>query len=168
MNIETYKYVNEIVKRIKNRFDQEDVAQEVLCLLIEKDLLDIELDNGLKNYIKGIIWNISTHYYNHYNDAQCKDVEPIKHFIPYNEDDELNIEAEKKYKLLLSALKYYILNSYKKKNKSYTIFKVWYLRHKNYSYEYIMKKLGLGYKTCIESNYLGKKKVLELFKDIKD
>jgi hypothetical protein len=158
MNIETYNYVQKISKTIKNKPDIDDVSQEVLLILLEKNLLDTELTEELKNYIKGIVWNYSTTLYNDFHKdtfAITSTAENIPEYtvtVTYLSDSD-------QYKESLRTIRDYVFRNYYSKNKGLTKWRVFYLQLINNDYQYVSERLGLTYKTCIEYNYQALKEI---------
>lgn len=160
MNIETYNYVQKISKTIKNKPDIDDVSQEVLLILLEKNLLDSELTEELKNYIKGIVWNYSTTLYNDFHKdtfAITSTAENIPEYtvtVTYLSDTE-------QFKESLRRIRDYVFRNYYKKDKALTKWKVFYLQLINNDYKYVSNRLGLTHQTCIEYNYQALKEIRE-------
>ncbi|SIS88748.1 sigma-70 RNA polymerase sigma factor region 4 domain-containing protein [Belliella pelovolcani] len=153
---QVHNYVIKQTEKIKNKEDYDDVVQSVLLVLIQKNLYNTECDDKLKNYIKGIIWNISTtiykqgYYYTTYTDC-INDYEYI--YNTNNNEEPFYIDETEEYKKLLHNIRTYIFENYYKKNKSIIKWKCWYLKLKGYDYRYISDRLNLTYKSCIEYNY---------------
>lgn len=158
MNIQIYDYVNTISKSIKNKSDIEDVSQEVLLVLISKGLIDNELTEGLKNYIKGIVWNYSTTLYNDFNkDTYSITGDALN--IPEYVSSSYYISDSVKYKESLRTIKDYVFREYYMKGIGLTKWRVFYLQLVNNDYKYVSDRLGLSYKTCIEYNYQALKEI---------
>lgn len=158
MNIQIYDYVQTVVKSIKNKSDIDDVSQEVLLILISKGLIDSELNEGLQNYIKGIVWNYSTTLYNEFN----KDTFSITGDalnIPEYVSNTSYVSDSILYKESLRTIKDYVFREYYKKGKGLTKWRVFYLQLLNNDYKYVSERLGLTYKTCIEYNYQALKEI---------
>ncbi len=158
MNNETYNFVTTFTKKIKNKSDIEDVQQQVLLILIEKNLIDKELNEGLKNYIKGMIFNISTTIYNQFN----KDTFPISNecnSIIDNDNDSEYLSESIEYTTTLSIIRKYIFENYYKKKKNLAKWRVFYLQLINNNYKFVSQRLNLNYSTCIEYNYQALKEI---------
>lgn len=164
MNTEIYDYVTTFTKKIKNKEDVNDVQQQVLLILCEKNLIQSKLDDGLKNYIKGIVFNVSTTLYNkfNYNTTYFPEGFDIEH------QEEEPVDEKKVYNQLMSKIKKLVLEKYYKKNKSITKWKVFYLYQKGYGYKYIQKRLNISYQTAIEYNYQCMKEIKQRFKLIEN
>ncbi|WP_339755151.1 hypothetical protein [Algoriphagus aquimarinus] len=158
MNTETYDYVQKIAKSIKNKSDVEDVAQEVLLILLEKNLLDKELTEGLQNYIKGIVWNYSTTLYNDFRKDTFQITSTVDN-IPEYTVSTTYLSDSQQYKETLRTIKDYVFRIYYRKGKAITKWRVFYLQLINNDYKYVSKRLGLTYKTCIEYNYQALKEI---------
>ncbi|WP_200974443.1 RNA polymerase sigma factor [Echinicola sp. 20G] len=153
MNSNIYDYVESVCKTIKNKEDFEDVRQEVLLILCEKELIDKPLTDRLKNYIKGIVWNYSTTFYKqfHYGINYLSEEErEIPDFVP---DEVYYIEDTPLFKSTLNEIKQYVFKNYYLIDKKLTRWRVFYLVIKGYSYKEIAKRLSVTYQTAIEYNY---------------
>lgn len=152
INQEIYDYVQEISKKIKNRDDREDVAQETLTILCEKNIIGEPLTPRLREYIKGIVWNYSTTLFNDFHNAvsnRTYNADALPDYVitgTYTEDRE-------DFKQLLSVIRSYVFNNYYKKGKKLTKWRVFYLILKGYSYKDIMVRLNIAYKTVVEYNF---------------
>ncbi|MBW3469092.1 RNA polymerase sigma factor [Arthrospiribacter ruber] len=158
MNNQIINYIYKESEKLKNRQDKEDVAQEVVYIILEKGMGDNELDEGLKNYIKGIIWNYSTTLYNQFNKdtftLTATDIPQYNVTVTYTDERE-------DYKELTSKIRRYVFENYYSKNKKLTKWRVFYLVLKGYDYRYIADRLKIGYKTAIEYNYQALKEIKE-------
>jgi hypothetical protein len=147
-NPATLKYVYQISKRIKHQPHREDVVQDVVITLMGKDLHSVPLDDGLRNYIKGIIWNVSTSFYNKMNNKNMTFTgdytEACYSVIPCMGD------AKDRTDEMYGLIKRYVFDNYYMKEKSLTRWKVFYLRMKGYDYHFIKNKLGVTYYTALE------------------
>jgi len=152
MNNEVYEYTVKQTNRIKNKFDKKDVQQQVMLVLIEKKLHTEKLEDWLQNYIKGIIWNVSTTLHNQFNQDTYSLT--TAHNLLYDESIKVDyIEDRPDYKELISKIKLYVFNTYFSKGKSMTKWKVWYLVHRNWDYKDIATRLNISYRTAIEYQY---------------
>ncbi|ERM82371.1 hypothetical protein P872_18410 [Rhodonellum psychrophilum GCM71 = DSM 17998] len=170
MNTEIYNYILTTSKKIKCKQDIEDVASEVTLILLEKKLMDNELTEPLKNYIKGIIWNYSTTLYNQFRfDTDYIEDNINSHFeIVYDDsNDRMNednhIELSPVYVKSMKVIKQYVFDNYYIKRKRLTKWRVFYLNHLGYDYKFIMKRLNIKYQTCIEYKYQAQKEIKILF-----
>ncbi|SHN29847.1 hypothetical protein SAMN04488057_117109 [Cyclobacterium lianum] len=150
MNLDVYNYVNTISKRIKNKPDIPDVQQEVLLILCNKDLINKPLDNKLKNYIKGIVFNYSTTLYKSFN-WNVNSLEGLT--IVDLKKEVTSICDSDAYKDMIFRIRRYVFENYYLVNKKITRWKVFYLYFKSYSYKEIAIKLNITYHTAIEYNY---------------
>ena len=126
-----------------------------MLVLIEKGLHTKPLDEGLKNYIKGIIFNISTTIYNEnskYTDFSIPD-------IPETETELENLEYEIQLNQMYSVIKSYVYDKYYKTGKGLNRWRILYLRMKGYSYDEICNRLGIQYYSAIQLYYLCKKEL---------
>tara|TARA_R110002020_G_scaffold415166_1_gene624589 strand:- start:25 stop:561 length:537 start_codon:yes stop_codon:yes gene_type:complete len=158
MNIDIYNYVQKISKTIKNKSDIEDVSQEVLLILMEKELLQKELTEELQNYIKGIVWNYSTTLYNDFNKDTFAITGTADNIPEYTVSISYLSDSEQ-FKESLRTIKDYVYRNYYRKNKGLTKWRVFYLQLINNDYQYVSQRLGLTYKTCIEYNYQALKEI---------
>jgi len=165
MNNDIYNYVLKTCKKIKCKDHIEDVQQEVMLVLIEKQIHTGELTEGLKNYIKGIIWNVSHTFY---HKMKPDNVEPIERnssegFTGLKTDKrewmELDIDSSSgdedlKLREMYSDIKKYVFKNYYSRGRDLTRWKVFYLILRGYDYKYIYNRLGIKYSSAIEFNYL--------------
>lgn len=148
MNVRIYSYVQEICRKIKNKSDYDDVVQNVMLILCEKGLVDKTLDDGLKNYIKGIVFNNSTTLFNkdsQYVEMVTTDIKDLQH-----DQEEEYFQMDVNLGLMYSHIKKYVFDNYYMKERSLVRWKVFYLRLKGYDYHYIKKRLNITYCTALE------------------
>ncbi|WP_215225871.1 RNA polymerase sigma factor [Echinicola shivajiensis] len=156
MNQNIYNYVNKITNRIKHKNDIEDVVQNVLMILCEKNLINNELNDTLKNYIKGIVFNQSVTFYKAIHQNQYELSPNITYKLTDEADDTNN---DHQVSELYSTLKTYVFRQYYSRGKNITRWKVYYLRLKGWNYNEIFARLGISYKTAIQYFYLCDKEI---------
>lgn len=154
MNNDIYKYVYTITNKVKNKQDKEDVAQEVLLILCKKNLINNELTEGLKNYIKGIVWNYSTTLYNQFN--QDTFLISSSFDIPENQEE---VNQSNYSKEVLIKIKQYVYSNYYLKGKNLNRWRVFYLWLRGYDYDFISNRLNINRRSCIEYTYLNLKEL---------
>lgn len=161
MNNETYKYVQQICKKIKNKEDIEDTQQNVFLILIEKDLINKPLTIELQNYIKGIVWNTSTTLYNQFNQDTFELTATANNIQDYIDNEPEYVSDSIEFITSLSLIKKYVFENYYKKKKNLMKWRVFYLQLINNDYRYVSDRLKLTHSTCIEYNYLALKEIKE-------
>ncbi|MBC6365786.1 sigma-70 family RNA polymerase sigma factor [Algoriphagus sp. AK58] len=155
MNTEVYNYVYSIANKIKNKSDKEDVAQEVLLILCRKNLVETELTEGLKNYIKGIVWNYSTTLYNQFN----QDTFYINSTFDQIDSTEDEINESNFSNEVLRKVKNYVYQNYFIKGRNLNRWRVFYLWYRGYNYDYISNRLKINRRSCVEYTYLNLKEL---------
>jgi hypothetical protein len=148
INNAVYNYVIEISNKIKCKDHKEDVVQDVMIVLIGKGLHKANLDEGLKNYIKGIVWNVSTTFFNKMNNyaVTFTDSSPGVNYVYVSDNEPETQNTDKLY----SLIKAYVFKNYYLPGKSVMRWRVFYLRLKGYDYQYIKTRCGIGYSSALE------------------
>lgn len=143
MNNKIFEYVKQQVNKIKNRELIEDTVQDVMLVLIEKGVIDNELNSELKKVIQGIIWNVSHTNFteNEYKYQQLS----IDHTVS-NKD--VDIYPNLEYTFIdgfFSKLRKYVSKNYYSKGKKLKGWKVIYLTLLGYKNIEIAKRLNIDY-----------------------
>lgn len=146
---EVLNYVRTVANKVRHKAHREDVVQDVMIVLIGKGLYEAKLDDGLKNYIKGIVWNISTTFFNKMKNANMTftgDFSTVNYV--YVEEEEEN--DPENLAAMYTMIKKYVFENYYLKGRSVVRWKVFYLRLKGYDYPFIKERLGITYYTSLE------------------
>lgn len=143
MNNKIFEYVKQQVNKIKNRELIEDTVQDVMLVLIEKGVIDNELNSELKKVIQGIIWNVSHTNFTE-NEYQYQQLS-IDHTVS-NKD--VDIYPNLEYTFIdgfFSKLRKYVSKNYYSKGKKLKGWKVIYLTLLGYKNIEIANRLNIDY-----------------------